>query len=119
MIDQEFAKWYVNEDWKTLKDAALDRVKRIADSIEHDMKTNTRPYTTRVLLLKEDIIPMPPLLTDEPLPAVPLDFCNLYPSQMDNPTFNQAFQEYVRKQTDEMIRQEILNTTRRGPKHFG
>ena len=119
MIDQEFAKWYVNEDWKTTKQAALDRIDRIATAIQYDMKTNTRPYATRVILLKEDIIPKPPLLTDEPIPLVPLDFCNLYPSQMDNPTINQAFEEFLRKQTDEIIRQEILNTTRRGPKYFG
>ena len=65
MIDQEFAKWYINEDWKTLNDAAVDRVKRIADSIEYDMKTNTRPYATRVLLLKENIIPMPPIIDSD------------------------------------------------------
>lgn len=40
-------------------------VKRIADAIEYDMKTNTRPYATRVLLLKEDIIPMPPIIDSD------------------------------------------------------
>ena len=58
-------QWYVNEDWKTLKNAVIDRVKRIADNIEYDMKTNTRPYATRVLLLKEDIIPMPPIIDSD------------------------------------------------------
>ena len=117
MMDQEFAKWYVNEDWKVTRQAVLNRIDHISDAIQYDMKTNTRPYATRVLLIKEDIIPKPPALTDEPI--VPLDFCNLYPSQMDNPTIDKAFEEFVRKQTDEMIRQEILNTPRRGPKYFG
>lgn len=114
MIDQEFAKWYVNEDWKATRQAVLDRIDHISDAIQYDMKTNTRPYATRVLLLKEDLIPKPPVLTDKPLPPVPLDFCNLYPNEIDS----------LDKLIQVRLAMEIMQGTyglisRRGPKHFG
>lgn len=80
-------------------------VKRIADAIEYDMKTNTRPYATRVLLLKEDIIPRPPIID-----SGVRDYCSLHSLSIKDLYPTEIIINHLKKQ----IEQEFY-----GLKYFG
>lgn len=83
MIDQEFAQWYVNEDISGILDVLKSKLEAIRDAMAHDLSTSYRPYATRVLLLKEDIIPKPPVIEPGPVSITELSVQDFYPSMID------------------------------------